>query len=445
MKKTIFTIVMLVLTGTAFAQKSDNDRMLDRFLSYVRIGSQSVEDLVDQNSFPMTDGQREMATLIYNEIKSIKGVDVNMSPDYYVYAKLPSNTKKHVPSVAFMAHLDNTPEVPGIKDGLQVTPQVHRNYDGGDIMLGNDVVLSPNTTQGTHLKDLIGKTIVTSDGSTLLGADCKAGCAILVTLIEKLSNDRKFKHGDVYFFFTQNEDVGKVAMRIDLSYLDKVPDILIDVDGNDYGEFSVANFTAVNRSYLFTGNQAHSSNGKVMGYADARTAMAFFIGQLPPEIHPSNSEGAQGYVHCYSIEQLDNGHDFRLLFRIRYFDKTDSMVYANHLNNALRKTQEAYPRVAVAMETSFCQYDNIANSMYPGVTEIITAAAQKSGIPMKPTKLRAGTTCALMVAKGLPGGPCIYGGQQAVHSVYEWSCIEELVDLTTLCKNIVAEVCNLDK
>lgn len=440
MKKIIFTIALLSIMSAALAQKNDNELMLERFLSYVKIGSQSIEDLVDQNSFPMTDGQREMATLIYNEIKAIKGVEVNMSPDYYVYAKVPSNMKKHVPSVAFMSHLDNTPEAPGIKDGLQVHPQVHRNYNGEDIVLGDGVVLSPNSPQGSHLKDLVGKTIVTSDGTTLLGADCKAGCAILVTLIEKLANDKKFKHGDVYFFFTQNEDVGKVAMRIDLSYMDKVPDILIDVDGNDYGEFSVANFTAVNRSYLFTGNQAHSSNGKVMGYADARTAMAYFVGRLPAETHPSNSEQKQGYIHCYSIEQLDNGHDYRLLFRLRYFDKADSVVYANYLNNAMASTNKAYPRVGVTMETSFCQYDNIANNMYPGVTDIITAAAEKSGIPMKPTWLRAGTTCALMVAKGLPGGPCIYGGQQAVHSVFEWSCIEELVDLTKLCKNIIEEI-----
>lgn len=443
MKRIILIAALAAFSFAAAQQNNDTERMLNRLLSYVKIGSQSIEDLVDQNSFPMTDGQREMATLVYNEIKAIKGVEVSMSPNNYVYARIPSNIKQRVPSVAFMAHLDNTPEAPGIKDGLQVRPQVHYNYDGTDIVVGNGIVLSPNSPQGVHLKDLVGKTIVTSDGSTLLGADCKAGCAILVTLIEKIAHDKKFKHGDVYFFFTQNEETGKVAMKIDLRYMDKVPDILIDVDGNDYGEFSVANFTAVNRSYLFTGNQAHSSNGKVLGYADARTAMAYFIGQLPPEIHPSNSEGKQGYVHCYSIEQLDNGHDFRLLFRIRYFDKADSLVYANHLNKAMANTKKAYPRVGITMETSFCQYDNVANSMYPGVTEVITVAAQKAGIPMKPTWLRAGTTCALMVAKGLPGGPCIYGGQLAVHSVYEWCCVEELLDITTLCKGIVTEVSRL--
>ena len=438
MKKAILTIAMLALTGVTFAQKSENDRMLDRFLSYVHIGSQSVD--TTDGIFFLTDGQRQMSTLIYNEIKAIKGVEVKMSPDYYVYAQVPSNMEKKVPSVAFMAHLDNTPEAPGPNIGRQVHPIVHHNYNGGEIVLNNDIVLSPNSPQGAHLKELIGKTIVTSDGTTLLGADCKAGCAILITLIEKLATEKEFKHGDVYFFFTTNEEVGEVAMRMDLGYLNKVPEILIDVDGNDYGEFSVANFTAENRTYLFKGNQAHSSNGKVLGYADARTAMAYFIAQLPLDVHPSNSEGMQGYVHCFDVEEMDNMQDWKLKFRLRYFDKADSVTYSGYMNEAMRKTRAAFPKVEIVMTDSFIQYDNIANSMYPGLPDIIIAAAEKTGMPMKPTNLRAGTTCALLVAKGLPGGPCIYGGQQAVHSVSEWCCIEELVDLTRLCHEIISQL-----
>lgn len=441
MKKALLIIAMLVLKGATFAQQSDYDRMLNRFLSYVRIGSQSIDTV--QDVFPMTEGQQQMALLIYNDIKNIKGVEVRISPEYYVYAKIPANTTTRCPSVAFMAHLDITPEAPGPNMGRQIRPQIHSNYDGGDIVLGGDVVLSPNSPQGTHLKDLVGKTIITSDGSTLLGADCKSGCAILVTLIEKLASAKKQKHGDVYFFFTQNEDVGKVAMRIDLNYMDKVPDILIDVDGNNYGEFSVANFTAENRTYVLKGNQAHSGDGKVLGYADARTAMAYFIAQLPIEVHPSNSEGMQGYIHCFDITQMDNKQDWKLQFRLRYFDKADSVTYSGYMNEAMRKTHEAFPKVEIEMVECFIQYDNVANSMYPGLSELIVSAAKKTGIPLKPTTLRAGTTCALMVAQGLPGGPCIYGGQQAVHSVLEWACIEELIDITGLCMNIVTEIYNL--
>ena len=441
-KQIIITLLFCALASSAFAQNNATERMLNRYLSYVKIESQSQYPMPEDgpDAFPIQEGQKQMATFIFNEIKAFgKGVEVKMSPDYYIYAKVPSNMKKKVPSVMFMAHLDVTPEA----NGTDINPQVHRNYNGGDITLGHGLVLSPNSKQGTHLKDLVGKTIVTSDGSTLTGADCKTGCAILVTLMEQLINDNKFKHGDVYFCFSQNEDVGLAAMRMDLSYLDKVPDMLIDVDGGDYGQFSVANFTAEGRTYLFKGNLAHPSNGKANGYADARTAMAYFIGQLPPDTHPSNSEGRQGYIHCYAGDTLNVGQDYRVSFRIRYFDKEDGLRYAEYFDNATKKTHDAFPNVEILLENKALQYDNVAYSMHPKTIDIIQQAATKTGIRMDPVELRAGTTGAMMVARGLPGGPCIYSGQQAEHSIYEWCCIEELVELTTLCKAIVEETSKL--
>lgn len=432
----VLSIPQPVFSDTSKAYK---DHVLDRFLNYVRIESQSVE-VPELDSFPMTEGQIQIAKFIYNEIKSFGGkIEVSLSPDYYVYAKIPSNIKKKVPSIMFMAHMDVTPEA----NGKGINPQVHPNYNGKDIALGNGLILSPNEPNGRHLKDLVGKTIITSDGNTLLGADCKTGCAILVTLIEQMVNDKKFKHGDVYFCFGQNEDVGKVQDRMDAEILSNV-DMLIDVDGNDYGKYSIANFTAVNRSYYFSGNQAHSSHGKELGYADARTAMAYFIGQLPPEIHPSNSEGRQGYVHCYGTEQTNNGADERALFRIRYFEKSDFQYYDKCLAEAMKKTQEAYPLVGISLENDFTQYENVAYNMHPKTIEVIQNAVAKSNVKMDPFELRAGTTCALMVAKGLPGGPCLYSGQQAVHSVYEWCCLEEMVELVGFIKNIVTEVSNLE-
>lgn len=427
-------------TQEAFSDtcKAYAEHVLNRFLRYVKIESQSIE-VPELDSFPMTEGQIQIANLIYNEIQSLgEEIEISMSPDYYIYVKIPSNIKKKVPSIMFMAHMDVTPEA----NGKGINPQVHSNYDGGDIALGNGLILSPNDPNGRHLKDLVGKTIITSDGSTLLGADCKTGCTILVSLIEQMVNDKKIKHGDVYFCFGQNEDVGKVQDRMDTNILNKA-DMLIDVDGNDYGKYSVANFTAVNRSYYFSGNQAHSSHGKELGYADARTAMAYFIGQLPPEIHPSNSEGRQGYVHCYGMEQTNNGADERALFRLRYFEKTDFHYYDKCLEEAMKKTQKAFPLVGINLENDFTQYENVAYNMHPKTIEVIQKAVAKSQVPMEPFELRAGTTCALMVAKGLPGGPCIYSGQQAVHSVYEWCCLEEMLELVRLTKNIVTEVSNL--
>ncbi len=424
--------------------------MLNRFLSYVKIESQAVE--VDEpDSFPLTDGQKHIAQFIHDELKEIcKGtkIEIKMSPDYYIYAKVPSNVKNKIPSVMFMAHMDIAPARDGKGEGIN--PQIHPNYDGKDITLGNGLVLSPNNPEGYHLKDLKGKTIITTDGTTLLGADCKTGCAILVTLIEQMVNDKKFKHGDVYFCFGQNEEIGKIQDRFDLNYFDKIPDILFDVDGGDYGEFSKSNFTAEMCSYYFKGNQVHPSHAKEYKFADARTAMAYFIGQIPPEMHPTNSEGLQGYIQCYMMDiqlpDANNSHDARIGFRIRYFDKADGEFFHSELDKAYKKTKEAFPFVEITIESDNRFYDNIAYTMHPKSIEVIEKAAEKTdGIQMVGTDLRAGTTSALMVAKGLPGGPCIYSGQQAEHSVYEWCCLEEMMDIVRLTKNIVIEVSKLDK
>ena len=445
MKKSLITLIAIALVSMANAQDLKNpeaNHVLNRFLRYVKIESQSIDD-PDPELFTLTEGQKEMANVIFNELKAIdkdNKTDIKMSPNYYVYVKVPSNMEKEVPSVMFMAHMDVTPEA----NAKGICPQVHYNYDGSDISLGNGLVLSPNNPEGGHLKDVVGKTIITTDGNTLLGADCKAGCTILVTLIEQMVNNPSFKHGDVYFTFTQNEEVDKDVMGMDMSYFDRIPDIFIDVDGSYTYQFSVANFTAEGRSYLFKGNQVHPAKGKAMKYADARTAMAYFIGQLPPAIHPSYSEGRQGYVHCYNIEFLPNGHDVRIRVRIRYFDKADGKRLKADLEEAYRRTHQAYPFVEIDLENDELQYENIAYTMHPQAISVIQRAAEKTGIPMRGFELRAGTTSASMVAKGLPGGPCLYGAQQASHSVYEWCCLEEMMEIIRLTSNIVTEVCNLE-
>ncbi len=450
MKKIVILIVaMTVLMGTAFAQKKNDkdkdevERMLDRFLAYVTIESQSQYPSGETpEEFPMQEGQREIARFIFDEIKSFgKGVEVEMSSDFYIYAKVPSNTKKQVSPVMFMAHLDVSPEAPGI----DIRPQVHRSYAGGNIALGNGLVLSPDSPEGCHLKNLIGNTIVTSDGNTLLGGDDKNGCAILVSLIEQLIEEQNFEHGDVYCCFTQNEDIGLAAMRFDTSFFAGQTKelIAIDVDGGDVGQFSIANFTAEGKTVLFKGNLAHTSNAKQNGLADARTAMCYYVGQLPVDAHPSYSEGRQGYTQAYIIEDLNGGKDFRVHFRTRYFEKPDSLRFAKAFDVAYAKTHAAFPTVEIVNESTVLQYDNVAYSMHPQTIEVIKKAAKKTGVTMEPYEIRAGTTGAMMVARGLPGCPCIYAGQHAEHSCYEWSCIEELVQIKNLCHEIVAQVANL--
>lgn len=426
-------------------RKKTIETIISRFTSYAAINSQSWENN-DPTKFPITFGQEDMAELIEEELRNIgadKDLIVSRSKYEYVYATIPANCED-VASIMFMAHMDCTPEC----DGGEITPIVHRNYDGGDIQLPAGITLSPETPQGKHLANCVGKTIITSDGYTLLGADDKTGCTILVTLIETILNDKKLKHGDLHFVFSQNEDIGRAAERFEEEYVDGQPDIVIDVDGDAPTAFSVENFTAVGRNYTFQGKNAHPGNGFYNQYGDALTAASYFIGQLPPETHPSASKGKEGYIHCYSIEPLidvngeETPQNYLVKVRLRYFDAQEGDAFRQLLDEAAELTAKAFPYVVTEAEPEVMQYENVAYTMYPGLGDLIIEAAEKEGVKLTPRSERGGTTAAMLAAKGQKGGPCLYSGQQAEHSVYEWTCAEDMYQMVMVARSIIETVAN---
>lgn len=426
-------------------RKKTIETIISRFTTYAAINSQSW-DAYDPIEFPISDGQEEIAELIEQELRTIgsdKDLIVSRSDYQYVYATIPANCEG-VPSIMFMAHMDCTPECAG----GEITPIVHRNYDGGNIQLSAGITLSPETPQGKHLANCVGKTIITSDGYTLLGADDKTGCTILVTLIETILNDKKLKHGDLHFVFSQNEDIGRAAERFEEEYVDGQPDIVIDVDGDAPTAFSVENFTAVGRNYIFHGKNAHPGNGFYNQYGDALTAASYFIGQLPPETHPSASKGKEGYIHCYSIEPLidvngeETPQNYLVKVRLRYFDAQEGDAFRQLLDEAAELTAKAFPYVVTEAEPEVMQYENVAYTMYPGLGDLIIKAAEKEGVKLTPRSERGGTTAAMLAAKGQKGGPCLYSGQQAEHSVYEWTCAEDMYQMVMVAKSIIETVAN---
>lgn len=426
-------------------RKKTIETIIRRFTTYATINSQSW-DAYDPTEFPISDGQEEIAELIEQELRTIgsdKDLIVSRSDYQYVYATIPANCEG-VPSIIFMAHMDCTPECAG----GEITPIVHRNYDGGDIQLPAGITLSPETPQGKHLANCVGKTIITSDGYTLLGADDKTGCTILVTLIETILNDKKLKHGDLHFVFSQNEDIGRAAERFEEEYVDGQPDIVIDVDGDAPTAFSVENFTAVGRNYTFQGKNAHPGNGFYNQYGDALTAASYFIGQLPPETHPSASKGKEGYIHCYSIEPLidvngeETPQNYLVKVRLRYFDAQEGDAFRQLLDEAAELTAKAFPYVVTEAEPEVMQYENVAYTMYPGLGDLIIEAAEKEGVKLTPRSERGGTTAAMLAAKGQKGGPCLYSGQQAEHSVYEWTCAEDMYQMVMVARSIIETVAN---
>lgn len=421
------------------------ETIISRFTTYAAINTQPW-DSYDPTEFPITLDQEKLAELIEEELRNIgadKDLIVNRSEYQYVYATIPANCEG-VPSIMFMAHMDITPECVG----EDITPIVHRNYDGGDILLPAGITLSPQTPQGKHLANCVGKTIITSDGSTLLGADDKTGCTILVTLIESILKDKKLKHGDLHFVFSQNEDIGRAADRFEKEYVDGQPDIVIDVDGDDPTAFSVENFTAVGRNYTFQGKNAHPGNGFYNQYGDALTAASYFIGQLPPETHPSASKGKEGYIHCYSVSPLvdvdadDTQQEYLVKVRLRYFDPLEGKAFRQLLDRAAELTAEAFPYVVTEAEPEVMQYENVAYTMYPGLDDLIVEAAEKEGVKLTPRSERGGTTAAMLAAKGQKGGPCLYSGQQAEHSVYEWTCAEDMYQMVMVARSIIETVAN---
>ena len=418
------------------------EKCLRRFMNYASVNSQST-DSEDMSSFPLTPGQRKMAEMIEQELllmaKGNKKLQVVRSESEYVYAKLPATTKRKLPSIMLMAHLDVTPEAPG----GNIKPIVHRNYQGGDIKLPSGIVLSPKAPQGKHLKECIGKTIITSDGTTLLGADDKSGCTVLMTLIGNLVLEKSFEHGDLYFVFSQNEDIGRAAEKFEPKYVDGNPDVVIDVDGDDPHAFSVENFTAAMRIYTFHGRNAHPGEGYANKYGDALTAASYFVGQIPPCKHPSASRGKQGYVHCYDISHPKDSvgntisDDYLVKVRLRYFDKLEGDTLRQMLDLAEEETAKAFPFVKVGASAENLQYENVAYTMYPALPGIIKKAYASLGKKVSPRSERGGTTSAMIAAKGLRGGACLFSGQQAEHSVYEWTCVEDMVDMTKILQKVI--------
>lgn len=413
-----------------------------RFVNYARINSQSTEG-EDVAAFPLSMGQRQMARLVEQDLlklaKNNKSLQVVRSESEYVYAKLPATTKRKLPSIMLMAHLDITPEAPG----GNIKPIVHRNYQGGDIVLPSGVVLSPESPQGKHLKECIGKTIITSDGNTLLGADDKTGCTVLVSLICNLLYGKPFEHGDLYFVFSQNEDIGRAADGFETKYVGGNPDVVIDVDGDDPHAFSVENFTAAMRIYTFHVKSAHPGEGYANKYGDALTAASYFVGQIPPYKHPSVSRGKQGYIHCYDISHPKDSagkvisDDYLVKVRLRYFDKLEGDTLRQMLDSAEGKTIDAFPFVKVEASAEILQYENVAYTMYPTLPDIIKKAYASLGKKVSPRSERGGTTSAMIAAKGLRGGACLFSGQQAEHSIYEWTCVEDMMDMTNILQKII--------
>ena len=389
--------------------------MLNLLLKYLAVESGSKE----MDGYPMTDGQMEMARLIKADIEAL-GLHATLSEWGYVYTEIPSNIKKDVPVFGISCHLDYTPEAPGT--GIKPSVII---YQGGDIMLADGTSISPSNPDGAELPDLIGKTLVVSDGTTLLGADDKNGCAISMTILKTLLNP-VVSHGKVQFVFCPNEDIGMAAERIDPELFN--PDILYDIDGMGGHEVTSSNFTARGMKVKFTGHDAHPSEAKAQKYGDALAAAATYIGNVPLKYRPESTEGFEGYIHHWNLTADKVHHEDTVSTRIRFFDSKEGELFDRIIKESLSKVKKEFPNVQIDVIWDETQYDNVEYSMYPGSRQIIERAAARCGQTIEFKAERGGTTAAMFTAKGLKGGMCIFSGQHNCHKVHEYSCLEEMMD-----------------
>lgn len=445
MKKFYLLSISVLLLGPvfdAYAQKDHNeieieqhaishDKMLKRLMRYISIESYS-EYSKEGHVWTMTPGQKKMAKCLASDAKAL-GADVYLSPDNYVYVTVPSNIDKDVPVLGISSHLDYSNEAPH----KNLKPSVIK-YEGGDIVLNKNMVLSPDSQEGKDLKNLVGKTIIHTDGKTLLGGDCKNGCTVAMSVLETIMKS-DMKHGKIQFVWCPNEDIGLSAERLDTTYFN--PDILYDIDAEGATEVSVANFTARGFIVKFIGKYAHPGDAKAMGLGDALAAAAYFTAAIPLDCRPEHSEGTQGYMQAYKFDQ--DGNDWTVTLRLRYFDKADGERYDAILTKALDDIRRDYPAVGIEIIHDRIDYENVAYSLHPEALPVITRAAERIDKELNFTSTRGGTTASMMAAKGFKGGLFVFSGQHAIHSVYEYSVLEEVYEAYMLMLHAIDEVTKL--
>lgn len=411
--------------------------LLDRFLKYTTYDSQSSE------TEQITPAQIETAKKLYAEIQSF-GLNVTLTDHHYIYVEIPSNMKKDAPTLGFSCHYDVTPDNPasGIKARLI------ENYDGSPIVLENGQIIDPQKENGRYLATQIGKTVVTSDGTTVLSADDKAGVSIIMTLLETLAQNPNKKHGKIQVVIAPNEDVGRAAEFIEETPYN--PDIAFDFDGGVDGEVVIGNFNAEQVLITVKGHPGHQSHAAENGYINAWFPACVLGGKLcPNEVAgsvlplPNKSTGRQGYVELHHIDYPLNTPSMAILdFRLRGFNQAELDEWKQQMFDAIPSVAEAYG-VEVNVEVRR-NYGNVGESIHPQAKNITRRAFAKAGVTPNFKEERAGTTASMFLIKLGKGAYTIFTGQNNPHAFTEWLSEDDMFKSYQVALHLVDEVSALD-
>jgi tripeptide aminopeptidase len=388
--------------------------VLDRFLRYVRIDTQSD---ASSPTCPSTEKQKDLGRLLAQELRDLGLADAHLDQHGYVYATIPANTGKTVPVICFCSHMDTSPDC----TGRDVKPQIVKSYRGGDIVLPADPTQVIRITDNPALADQIGSDIVTTDGTTLLGADNKAGVAEIMDAVQVLLANPQIKHGAIKILFTPDEEIGRGADRVDLKKLGA--DFGYTIDGESAGHLEDETFSADGVTITIQGVSAHP------GFAKGRMEHALkiasrIVDRLPKDLAPETTEGREGFLHPVSLEGGLDSASLSLI--VRDFTEQGLKDKEALLENIVRGVMKDFPRSTYTLIVKQ-QYRNMKDVLdrHPAVVEHALEAIRRAGLKPVRSSIRGGTDGSRLSFMGLPC-PNIFAGEHAFHSRLEWVSVRDM-------------------
>ena len=389
--------------------------VLDRFLDYVKIDTQSDPASTTQ---PSTMKQFDLAKVLVEELKQIGLTEVELDEAGYVYATVPSNVDHDVPVICYCSHMDTSPD----SSGTGVKPLVHKNYDGSDLVLPDDNSIVIRKSEHPDLAEQIGNDIVTASGTTLLGADNKAGVAAIMTAVDHLLQNPDIKHGKIRVLFTPDEEIGRGVDEVDMEKLGA--DFGYTVDGEKLGSLEDETFSADGATVTINGISAHPGFAKGKMVSSMKVAAAFLAALPSDQLTPEATSGKEGFVH--PVQMSGTVEETTIRFILRDFDTAKLSDHATLLRNTLSRVLLDFPGASGAVDVQE-QYRNMKEVLdqYPQVVANAEEAIKRAGIDLIRRSIRGGTDGSRLSFMGLPC-PNIFAGEHAFHSKQEWVSVQDM-------------------
>lgn len=403
---------------------------LDRFIRYIQIPSTS--NLDNEAQTPSSENQWNVAKVLVEDLKEIGLEEVRLSEHGYVYASLPSNVNKEVPTVGFVAHMDTAPDF----NGTNIHPQVIENYQGQVIELKEGRSLSPK--EFPALGNKIGKTIVTTDGTSLLGADDKAGVTAIVEAMKKLKEHPEIPHGKICVGFTPDEEIGNGAKYFDVDRFGA--DFAYTVDGGEIEELEDENFNAASAIVEIQGKSIHPGSAKDRMINAAKQA-TIFQSMIPDTLSPEHTSGREGFIHLGEIQGTCSKARLEYILRDHDTEKLEAQKELLKAAAQMINAQVGQEIVHIQIEDSYHNMKSVLDE-HPEVVEIAQKAMEKLGITAVKTAIRGGTDGANLTFKGLPC-PNLGTGGANFHGPYEYLVVEEMLEAIEIICQISQDVSEL--